>query len=270
MISIKDIYQWYVQYPAKEPRPPKKLTPLQLVEWTQENSQAIKDFENNFKNKSFIGERLTLSPAELEDITVSKLKAIAHYSATSGEGFEDGYTVTYILLSVNYELFYDTQLYETIRLMYNKNMVEFDGEIIKFNSTVNRNKTVKGNEWDSYNFSIHLKLSSIKVIKRRELKPSLIGAAVPKNSNCFIATAAFGHPDQSEVIQLREFRDKVLVNSTFGRLFISTYAFISPPIALIIRQNNWLRALTRSFLRKAVMPTTVKISKFKKQKKVRN
>jgi hypothetical protein len=75
-------------------------------------------------------------------------------------------------------------------------------------------------------------------------------------SDCFIATAAFGNQDITEVIQLREFRDKVLRNSVAGRCFISTYGVLSPPIAFVIRQSNWLRKATRSFLRRVVLPVT--------------
>ena len=109
-----------------------------------------------------------------------------------------------------------------------------------------------------YNFKI--KLSGIEVISEPSLSPSLLGAKpnpyyqTQNSSKCFIATAAFGHQDVIEVIQLREFRDNILRNSFAGRCFIFTYGILSPPLASIIRESNWLRKITRRFLRKFVLP----------------
>ncbi len=242
--------------PGKEPRPPQNLTPLQIIEWNNNNSGSIKDFEVKIKNKSFLGEILTLSPAEVQDISPDRIKAIARYGGSSSEGFEDGFSVYYGLLEVKYDLFFDINLYQTILLIHNNSMIEFEGEITKFSYSCGNAKTVHGNQWTSYNFNISLNLTSIKSIKRKELKPSLIGASLPRNSSCFIATAAFGNPDKTEVLQLREYRDKVLMTSIIGRVCIFVYLFISPPLADIIRDNGRLRKAARGFLRFIVLPLT--------------
>jgi hypothetical protein len=67
-------------------------------------------------------------------------------------------------------------------------------------------------------------------------------------SNCFIATAAYGTPMQPEVQALRDFRDNYLMTNILGRGFVKTYYAVSPTIANIIRNNNSLKALTRSML----------------------
>lgn len=250
MYSIKDIYRWVNDHPKVDPR--EKMTPLQLIEFNEKNKEF--NLDNVYRN--FVGEHLMSSPVLIKNITKNKFTAVAAYNASSGQGFEDGYRATYNLLTVEYEVLFDESFYESIRLIYNQTMVQIEGRILKFNSILKKEVTVHSNFWDSYLFTMQLQLSSISVIKNKELSASLIGASAPKNSGCFIATAAFGNQDISEVFQLREFRDKVLSNSMVGRFFIGIYYRLSPPIASLIRRNKWLRKITRSFLRTVILPIT--------------
>ncbi len=72
---------------------------------------------------------------------------------------------------------------------------------------------------------------------------------VPKPpSTCFIATAACSTASHPDVVLLRSFRDDVLLRSAAGRLFISVYTAISPPIADLIAPHPRLRALTRRLI----------------------
>ena len=62
----------------------------------------------------------------------------------------------------------------------------------------------------------------------------VISSSPPKGSGCFIATAATGSNDHPKVMTLRLFRDSILKKYTLGKIFISAYYSVSPPIA------NWI------------------------------
>ena len=72
------------------------------------------------------------------------------------------------------------------------------------------------------------------------------GAAVRKvirvkgGGGCFIATACYGSYLHPEVIELRRFRDDILISSTLGLLAVKLYYRISPPLAKFIVKREWL------------------------------
>ena len=63
--------------------------------------------------------------------------------------------------------------------------------------------------------------------------------------DCFIATAAYGTDTAEEIDTLREFRDVVLLPSSLGAELVSLYYEISPPIAEIISQHEFLKTAVR-------------------------
>ncbi len=72
------------------------------------------------------------------------------------------------------------------------------------------------------------------------------------DTSCFVATAAFGTPFEPEVMILRGFRDKVLLNNIAGKLFVKTYYKLSPPAARFIAKRPHARAFSRALLRPLV------------------
>jgi len=68
------------------------------------------------------------------------------------------------------------------------------------------------------------------------------------NSNCFIATAAYGSPTAEQLDVLREFRDGVLLESAAGSQFVDLYYGLSPPVADVISGNSFLRTIVRELL----------------------
>lgn len=69
-----------------------------------------------------------------------------------------------------------------------------------------------------------------------------------RKKGCFIATAVYGSPYANEVITLREFRDNWLLNYKFGKMFVSMYYWISPPLAKKISRNKYLKDIVKSMV----------------------
>jgi hypothetical protein len=65
---------------------------------------------------------------------------------------------------------------------------------------------------------------------------------------CFIATASFGSLTHPLVRILCDFRDRILLHSSFGQQFVSLYYQYSPPVAEVISSSFILRGVTQILL----------------------
>jgi polyhydroxybutyrate depolymerase len=70
----------------------------------------------------------------------------------------------------------------------------------------------------------------------------------PPAGGCFIATAVYGTPTAHQLDVLREFRDDVLLKSTFGSRLVELYYRMSPPIADFISGHSFVKTLVRELL----------------------
>ncbi|HOE39384.1 MAG TPA: hypothetical protein PLY69_07370 [Bacteroidales bacterium] len=71
---------------------------------------------------------------------------------------------------------------------------------------------------------------------------------IESKEGCFIATACYGSYEAPSVLVLRNYRDQFLSKNKIGRLFIKTYYFFSPKLALIISKCKTLKYLVRFLL----------------------
>jgi len=69
-----------------------------------------------------------------------------------------------------------------------------------------------------------------------------------KKGGCFIATAAYGSPLHPHLDILRDFRDKYLMPSKFGRKLVELYYKYSPFVANIIAKHRTLKVVVRIYL----------------------
>ena len=78
--------------------------------------------------------------------------------------------------------------------------------------------------------------------------PSKTGGGGGGGGGCFIATAAYGSYLHPKVAELRAFRDHMLMTNAPGRLFVSAYYRLSPPIADVIAGHEWMKSGVRLML----------------------
>ncbi len=71
-------------------------------------------------------------------------------------------------------------------------------------------------------------------------------------SGCYIATAVYGSYDCPEVWTLRRYRDNILAETWYGRLFIKTYYVISPTLVKWYGNTDWFKKMWKGKLDRMV------------------
>jgi hypothetical protein len=79
-------------------------------------------------------------------------------------------------------------------------------------------------------------------------KPQAVEVVETSTGGCFIATAAYGTPIASEIQVLRNFRDRTLQMTRFGRQLIAFYYQKSPGIAQKIAASPLHKKIVRGLL----------------------
>ncbi len=67
-------------------------------------------------------------------------------------------------------------------------------------------------------------------------------------SGCFIATAAYGSPQEPRISALRRLRDAARPRSAIAAAAVDAYERSSPPVAAVLRQSDLARAVVRTLL----------------------
>lgn len=68
------------------------------------------------------------------------------------------------------------------------------------------------------------------------------------NSGCYIATMAYGDYDHPQVIELRRFRDEVLLKSRLGAYCVDFYYWISPKMVEVFKNKKNINSTIRGIL----------------------
>lgn len=68
------------------------------------------------------------------------------------------------------------------------------------------------------------------------------------NSGCYIATMAYGDYDHPQVIELRRFRDEVLLKSRLGTYCVDFYYWISPKMVEVFKNKKNINSTIRGIL----------------------
>lgn len=90
-----------------------------------------------------------------------------------------------------------------------------------------------------------------------QVTPDNVIGLFSKDTNCAIATAAYGSPMEAHVQRLRDFRNKYLAPSYIGRAVVKIYYAVSPPLARWIAQDPARRSTARALLTPVVWSVSV-------------
>ena len=94
--------------------------------------------------------------------------------------------------------------------------------------------------------SIEWKIEEIK--KEGIIPKRTSNSSHGSRGGCYIATAVYGSYNKPEVIVLRRFRDEVLLECWWGRIFVKIYYTLSPPMAEKLKNTKRINTIVRNIL----------------------
>ena len=139
---------------------------------------------------------------------------------------------------------------------------DFKGTINLFNSALRISNgveipikdTLKDNK--SVIQKIHQQIQNLKPQPKIQLNQTRVGqgsSSGSSSSGCFIATAALGSYDHSQVIELRHFRDQWILTKNWGAGFVKWYYHYGAIAAKVIEKSFTLRKLSYLFIVKPLV-----------------
>lgn len=128
-----------------------------------------------------------------------------------------------------------------------RRLAKVEGELNTLKNKMSRRDWDELNELYSFEFA-HIKQRN-EELKESFLKNQFVNSY---NSDCFIATAAYGSIYHHKIDVLRNWRDQSLRKSVIGRAFIKSYYIISPPIADAISSSSLAKRIVRLLLKPIV------------------
>ena len=117
-----------------------------------------------------------------------------------------------------------------------KAFTQLINEIYQTIADIDPRKFSCANEESNKAYQIYL--SAVGRLKRNKLNES-------NNKGCFIATAVYSSYDAPEVLELRRFRDDVLLPSALGEKFVKIYYALSPTIAVQLKKSKRVSRIVR-------------------------
>lgn len=120
--------------------------------------------------------------------------------------------------------------------------VDEAGNIMAFADPANENSSGGIDSCSAIASSMDLTSCSLAVT------PSKVIGLLAEDANCFITTAAYGSSWHGKVVDFRQFRNKVLLRSEFGRKVITWYYEYGPYGARAINTHPWLKPFTKAAL----------------------
>ena len=135
---------------------------------------------------------------------------------------------------------------DLLEIMFGDKKYACDLAVLAWKSGINsHNKII--NLLDSK--ELNIKEKTIYEDKIKKYDTSYKAPDVPTNNGgCYVATAIYGSYDCPQVWTLRYYRDNVLAETWYGRIFIQIYYIISPTIVKWFGKTEWFNRIFRNLL----------------------